>query len=61
MAFYLGGKEIIVQEVPILPKEAADAHYLKMDLQDETTGEWWELYKWENKLYKGRANNNKYV
>ena len=55
MALYLGGKEVIIQEVPVLPEEVIDAHYLKMDMEDEATKEWWSLYKWENKLFKRKA------
>ena len=55
MAFYLGGKEIIIQEVPVLPEDAVDSTYLRLDLQDEEKNEWWELHKWQDKLYKRKA------
>lgn len=52
MAFYLGGKEIIIQEVPVLPEGVTDSTYLKLDMLDEEKNEWWELHKWQEALYK---------
>lgn len=52
MALIIGGKEVIIQEVPILADSVADAMYIKIDMQDEETQQWWSLYKWQNELYR---------
>lgn len=55
MAFYLGGKEIFIQDVPVLPEGVTDSTYLKLDMLDEEKSEWWELHKWQEKLYKRKS------
>lgn len=54
MAFMIGGKEVIIQEVPVLPANAEDAMYIRVDMQDEETQQMWGLYKWGNDLYKSK-------
>lgn len=52
MAFIIGGKEVIIQELPILADEVEDAYYMRIDMLDESTQELWSLYRWQNELYR---------
>ena len=52
MAFIIGGKEVIINELPILADDVEDAMYIRVDMPDEETQELWSLYKWQNELYR---------
>lgn len=52
MAFIIGGKEVIISEVPILADDVDDAMYIRVDMPDEETQELWSLYRWQNGLYR---------
>lgn len=52
MAFIIGGKEVVIKEVPILADDVDDAMYIRVDMPDEDTQELWSLYRWQNELYR---------
>ena len=52
---YYKGKKIIIKELPPLPENQPNAHYLRMDKPDEETGKYWGLYEYDHTLYRGIA------
>lgn len=56
MAVYINSDEINQESIPEMPQECSDAKYCGIDFMDESTGKWWGLYKWEGKVFRGKAH-----
>ena len=57
---YIGAKEVIIQNLPVLPEHSVDAVCMG-DFEEDIiiNGKWWGLYVWNESMYK-KLENKKY-